>query len=86
MNELRILGINVTDRIKEAQRTQAVLTKYANCIKTRLGFHELSSEVCSRNAFILLELKGSSSEWDKLYEELSAIGGLNVQVMSFELD
>ena len=86
MNELRIIGINVLDRIKEAGRTQAVLSSYAHCIRTRLGFHELNNEVCSRNAFILLELRGNSSEWDKLHEELLAIGGLNVQVMSFDLD
>lgn len=84
MNELRILGINVFDRIKESGRTQAVLSRYAHCIKTRLGFHELSSEVCSRNGFIILELAGDSREWDKLEEELSQIGGLNVQVMSFD--
>jgi hypothetical protein len=85
MDELRIIGINVFDRIKEAHRTQAVLSRYAHCIKTRLGFHDLTSEVCSRNAFILLELRGSSSDWDRLMGELSEIGGLDVQVMSFDL-
>jgi hypothetical protein len=86
MTELRILGINVTDRIKAAGLAQAVLSRYAHCIRTRLGFHELTSEVCSRNALILLELKGNSSEWDTLQRELSLIGGLNIQVMSFGLD
>jgi hypothetical protein len=85
MDELRIIGINVFDRIKEAHRAQAVLSRYAHCIKTRLGFHELTSEVCSRNAFILLELKGESSDWDKLIGELSEIGGLDVQEMSFDM-
>jgi hypothetical protein len=86
MNELRILGINVFDRIKEAGRTQAVLSRHAHCIKTRLGFHELSDDICSRNAFILLELKGSASDWDDLYRDLSGIGGLDIKVMSFDLD
>lgn len=86
MNELRVLGLQVFDRIKEAGRTQRVLSKYAHCIRTRLGFHELTSEVCSRDGFIILELAGDSSEWDKLQKELSDIGGLNLQHMSFELD
>ena len=85
MNELRVLGIQVFDRIKEAGRTQSVLSRYAHCIRTRLGFHELTSEVCSRDGFIVLELFGDSNEWDKLQEELGEIGGLDLQVMSFDL-
>ncbi len=86
MQELRVLGLQVFDRIKEAGRTQGVLSKYAHCIRTRLGFHELTSEVCSRDGFIILELGGEGGDWDKLQEELSEIGGLNLQVMSFDLN
>lgn len=85
MAEFRVLGIQVYDRIKEAGRTQSVLSKYGHCIRTRLGFHELTSEVCSRDGFIILELAGDITEWDGLQEELSGIGGLNLQVMSFDL-
>lgn len=85
MNELRILGINVFDRIKEAGRLQIILSKYAPCIKTRLGFHELTADVCSRTGFIILELKGEQSKWDELENELKEIGGLNLQRMSFQL-
>ncbi len=85
MSELRVLGLQVFDRIKEAGRTQSVLSRYAHCIRTRLGFHELTSEVCSRDGFIILELAGDSGEWDKLQKELGDIGGLNLQVMSFDL-
>lgn len=86
MREKRIIGINVLDRIKEAGRTQKVLSKYATSIKTRLGFHELSEDVCSRTGFIILELTGEISNWDKLENELNEIGGINVQKMSFDLD
>jgi hypothetical protein len=85
MEELRILGLNVFDRIKEAGRTQSVLSKYAHCIRTRLGFHELTSEVCSRDGFIILELAHNRGDWDSLQQELAEIGGLNLQVMSFDL-
>lgn len=86
MKEKRIIGINVLDRIKEAGRTQKVLSKYATSVKTRLGFHELSEDVCSRNGFIILELTGEISNWDKLENELNEIGGVNVQKMSFDLE
>ena len=86
MLEKRIIGINVLDRIKEAGRTQKVLSKYAKSIKTRLGFHELSEDVCSRNGFVILELTGEISDWDLLENELNEIGGINVQKMSFDLN
>lgn len=86
MKEKRIIGINVLDRIKEAGKTQKVLSKYATSIKTRLGFHELSEDICSRNGFIILELSGEKSNWDSLENELNMIGGINVQKMSFDLN
>lgn len=85
MEEKRIIGINVLDRIKEAGRTQKVLSKYATSIKTRLGFHELSEDVCSRNGFVIVELTGKKSDWDSLENELNKIGGINIQKMSFDL-
>ena len=86
MTEKRIIGINVLDRIKEAGRTQQVLSKYATSIKTHLGFHELSEDVCSRNGFIILELTGEKTEWEKLENELNEIRGVNIQKMSFDLN
>jgi hypothetical protein len=86
MDELRIIGLNISDRIKEAGRTQSVLSRYAACIRTRLGFHELTSDICSRNGFIILELTGSREDWDRMLDELNSIGGVNVQVMSFDLN
>lgn len=86
MNEKRIIGINVLDRIKEAGRTQEVLSKYATSIKTRLGFHELSEDICSRNGFIILELIGKKSDWDQFENELDEIRGIQVQKMSFDLN
>ena len=86
MSEKRIIGINVLDRIKEAGRTQKVLSKYATSIKTRLGFHELSEDVCSRNGFVILELTGKKLDWDMLENELNEIGGINIQKMSFDLN
>jgi hypothetical protein len=85
MKEIRILGLNVFDRIKEAGRTQKVLSNYAPYISTRLGFHELTADVCSRTGFIILELKGEPAGWDQLERELSQIGGLTIQKMSFTL-
>lgn len=63
MQALRILGIMVYDRIKEAGKTQEVLTRHASIIRTRLGFHELTRDVCSRTGTILLVLQGDTQKW-----------------------
>lgn len=83
MTEIRILGLLITDRIKEAGRTQLTLSKYSRIIRTRLGFHELNENVCSRSGIIVLHLTGQPDEWKLFDEELALIGGLEVQSMSF---
>ena len=85
MKEVRIIGLLITDRIKEAGRTQQALTKYAHVIKSRLGFHEVSEEVCSRVGIIILHLAGDPVECQNLEQELSLIGGLEKQRMVFSL-
>ena len=85
MKEIRIIGLLITDRIKEAGRTQQALTKYAHVIKSRLGFHEVSEEVCSRVGVIILQLAGDAEECKNLEQELSQIGGLELQRMVFSL-
>jgi hypothetical protein len=85
MKEIRILGLLITDRIKEAGQTQQVLTTYAHVIKSRLGFHEVTEAVCSRVGVIVLQLAGNTKEQDKLESALNAIRGLEVQRMKFDI-
>lgn len=83
MTETRILGLLISDRIKEAGRTQAIMSKYSRLIRTRLGFHELNDNVCSRSGIILLHLTGDPAEWKFFEDELALIGGLEIKNMSF---
>jgi hypothetical protein len=84
MQELRIIGLLITDRIKEAGMTQQVLSQHAHVIKSRLGFHEVSDNVCSRVGVMLLQLRGNPGECDKLENALREIGGIEVQKISFQ--
>jgi hypothetical protein len=84
MQELRIIGLLITDRIKEAGMTQNVLSQYAHIIKSRLGFHEVSDNVCSRIGVMLLQLRGKPGDCDKLENALREIGGVEVQKMTFQ--
>ncbi len=83
MTETRILGLLISDRIKEAGRTQHTLTKYARLIRTRLGFHELNDNVCSRAGVVMIHLTGTAAEWDVFEDELRLIEGIEIQRMSF---
>ena len=80
-----IIVISVFDRVKEIGRTQKLLSEYSGLIKTRLGFHEVSEDVCSRKGIILLELKGEENEINLFLIKLSEIGGIEVQKMIFDL-
>lgn len=83
MKQTRIIGLLIKDRIKESGRTQQVLSKYAHLIRSRLGFHEVTENVCSRVGFIILQLCGDPDQWQEFILELREIGGIEVQEMQF---
>ncbi|MEI8005979.1 MAG: hypothetical protein WCI48_07210 [Bacteroidota bacterium] len=85
MKEIRIIGLLITDRIKEAGLTQRLLSEYAYLIKSRLGFHEVSEDVCSRIGVILIQLSGTTAEFDIFESKLKDIGGIEVQHMIFQI-
>ena len=80
---IKVLGIKIIDRIKEAGLTQAILSKHATFITTRLGFHEVTDSVCSREAYIILHLNGDPSDSERLTSELKALGGIEIREMNF---
>jgi len=83
---IKVLGIKIIDRIKEAGLTQGILSRHANAITTRLGFHEVTDEVCSREAYIILHLKGDPAESETLRSELETLGGIELREMNFNTD
>jgi hypothetical protein len=85
MKEIRIIGLLISDRIKEAGLTQNVLSEFAHIIKSRLGFHEVNEDICSRVGFMILQLEGDPGESDLLEAKLKQIGGLELQHMIFQI-
>ena len=84
MKEIWILGIYITDRVKEVSDVQSILTKFGCTIKTRLGLHEVKDDFCARSGLIILELTGSRDEFIKLENALLRVEGLAVRKMVFE--
>jgi hypothetical protein len=76
---IKVLGIKIIDRIKEAGLTQGILSRHATLITTRLGFHEVTDEICSREAYIVLHLSGDPADTDDLISELRTLGGIDIR-------
>lgn len=81
---IKVLCIKIIDRIKEAGLTQDILSKHAHVIATRLGFHEVTDELCSREACIILHLSGDISNYSELDNDLKKVGGIEIRTMEFD--
>ena len=77
-----ILGVHITDRVKEAVKVQKLLTAFGEQIKTRLGLHEIGSPM-SPNGLLLLEMVGPDKGIQELSDQLNALDGVEVQSMVF---
>jgi hypothetical protein len=78
-----ILGIHVTDRLKNAVEVQKVFTEYGCNIKTRIGLHDVDANVCSPSGVVLIEFFGSAPESEAMAAKLQTVEGVEVQRMVF---
>ena len=80
----RIVAVHITDRVREAPTVQQVLTNNGHLIKTRLGLHEVETDVEGINGLLLMETVGAEAEVAAMMSQLSAIDGVEVKSMVFE--
>lgn len=85
MSKTTILGILLKKRTTKATNLQEILSKYGCSIKTRIGIHNASDNVCSPDGVILLDIIGEDSELQALETDLRNIEGAEIQKMVFEL-
>lgn len=83
MEKYVILGVLVDNYSKDSVRVQEIFSKYGCSIRTRLGLHDVAEGVCAMNGLILLEFIGGKAKADELAEELGALAGVNVKIMTF---
>lgn len=81
----RILGIQVSDRVRNAGGVQHLFTEYGCNIKTRVGLHPVDGNYCSPNGLVLLELFGDDAICDELKAKLQDIEGCVVKEMTFDI-
>jgi len=78
-----IMGIYVTERMEKTTELQKVLSKHGCIIKTRIGLHDASKEICSPAGVVILDLIGSTGEVKNLCDDVKKLN-LDVKTMSFE--
>lgn len=79
-----VLGVLVRDRMQHVKQLQEIYSEYGCYIKTRLGLHEVTENVCSRNGLQILEMFGSELKITEMEDKLKSLEGLEVQKMVFE--
>ncbi|MFA5035225.1 MAG: hypothetical protein WC500_05550 [Candidatus Margulisiibacteriota bacterium] len=77
-----LLIIQLDHRSKNAVNVQAVLTASGCFIKTRLGIHDGTPELCADQGLIILELVGKKSDHLKLEKNLKKIKGVKAKAVS----
>ena len=78
-----ILGIHVTNRLRNAVDVQKVFTEYGCNIKTRIGLHDVDANVCSPSGVVLIEFFGADDEATAMMAKLNEVEGVVVQKMVF---
>ncbi len=84
MTKRIVLGVQVTDRVKEIPEVQKVLTEYGCNIRTRLGLHEVSKKICSATGLLILDTFGDEADILMMEKKLKKVKGLIVRKMVFE--
>lgn len=80
-----IIGICVTNRVENVPELQRVLTECGCYIKTRLGLHDVGENICAPSGLVILEVFGGEEAMAEMETKLTAIKGLQVQKMIFEM-
>jgi hypothetical protein len=78
-----ILGIHITNRLKNAVDVQKVFTEYGCNIKTRIGLHDVDDRACSPSGVVLIEFFGNQDEAGAMLDKLNVVEGVQVQKMVF---
>lgn len=84
MSKSIILGVHVSNRVKEIPNVQSILTEYGCYIRTRLGLHQVSEGLCSPNGLLILEMTGDEPHILEMETKLKGLEGVTVEKMVFQ--
>ncbi|OGI07453.1 MAG: hypothetical protein A2Y40_06165 [Candidatus Margulisbacteria bacterium GWF2_35_9] len=80
-----ILLVLLGKRTNLAIDFQKILTEYGCNIKTRLGLHEASDNMCSETGLVILELIGDKKKHNELLEKLNNHDNISAKLVEMTL-
>lgn len=83
MSKKTVLGVLVSNRVKNVAAVQKVLTDHGCNIKTRLGLHDVGDDVCAPSGLLILETFGKAAEVKAMEAKLKKVAGVVVKKMTF---
>jgi hypothetical protein len=83
MADTTILGVLLRKRTQTSESFQEIISRHGCIIKTRIGIHNVSNNVCSQDGVILLDVIGDNAAISALEKDIMAIDGAEIQKMSF---
>ncbi|OGI04904.1 MAG: hypothetical protein A2Y25_00570 [Candidatus Melainabacteria bacterium GWF2_37_15] len=86
MTKTTILGVLLRKRTVTSPEFQAIISRHGCNIKTRIGIHNASNNVCSPDGVILLDVIGEETDIQALENDLRAVDGAEVQKMVFKFE
>jgi hypothetical protein len=78
-----IVGVHITNRLRDAGKVQQVFSEYGCNIKTRIGLHDVQEGYCSPSGLVILDIIGDPSAFSELKSKLAVIEGLEIKEMVF---
>lgn len=85
MAKTTILGVLLRKRTITSTSFQDILSRHGCNIKTRIGIHNATDNVCSPDGVILLDVIGEDADIQNLEKDLKNIDGAEIQKMVFEV-
>ena len=83
MDKHIIIGVHITNRLKEVVEVQKLLSKYGGNIKTRLGLHKVD-KVDSVEGVLILEMHGEEMVCLELADRLHEVEGVETGKIVFD--
>ena len=84
MVKTTVLGVLLRKRTITSPAFQEILSRHGCNIKTRIGLHTATDNVCSPDGVILLDVIGEEADIEALERDLRNIDGADIQKMVFE--
>ncbi len=81
MSSYYIIGVRVDNRVVSVAKFQEVLTRDGCSIKTRLGLHDVSEDVCAADGIVIIQPYGTKEAIDAMVSDMNGLEGITAKLL-----